>query len=275
MKTIVRLQAIGLVLILTLGSVAAPASAQDTVQDPKQPSVDNPHMHIWGDSGLNNCWTHFDANDSSGSASEGYGSETFPQGQQVEVDFTCSMQENLKQDMYLDANGTIVIDIEVRIFAGDGCDDSQECIPLTLTLMKGTLEMAEQEFPGVSNNYDDEAVHWEINTNESMARWNKSMEEPQLRVQYSWPGHNGLECIIPTVDCDGEFTFFYSNNEDNYTVEANFPVVNQTIPGEGGGDGGDGIGGAVSDALPGFGLVAGISALALAAVGASRFTREE
>jgi len=274
MQTIVRLQAIGLVLILTLGSVAAPASAQDTVQDPKQPSVDNPHMHIWGDSGLNNCWTHFDANDSSGSASEGYGSETFPQGQQVEVDFTCSMQENLKQDMYLDANGTIVIDIEVRIFSGDGCDDSQECIPLTLTLMKGTLEMAEQEFPGVNNNFDDEAVHWEINTNESMARWNKSTDEPQLRVQYSWPGYNGLDCFIPTVDCDGEFTFFYSNNEENYTVEANFPVVNQTIPGEGGG-GGDGIGGAVSDALPGFGLVAGIGALALAAVGASRFTREE
>jgi len=267
--------AFGLALLLALSAVAAPASAQDAVQDPKQPSVDNPHMHFWGDSSLNNCWTHFDRNDSAGSASEGYGSETFPQGQQVEVDFICSMQENLKQDMYLDANGTIVIDIEVRIFAGDGCDDSQECIPLTLTLMKGTLEMAEQEFPGVSNNYDDEAVHWEINTNESMARWNKSMEEPQLRVQYSWPGYNGLDCFIPTVDCDGEFTFFYSNNEDNYTVEANFPVVNQTIPGEGGGDGGDGIGGAVSDALPGFGLVAGIGALALAAVGASRFSREE
>ena len=41
-----------------------------------------------------------------------------------------------------------------------------------------------------------------------------------------------------------------------------------------GGDAG-GIGDAVSAALPGFGLVAGIGALALAAVGASRFTREE
>ena len=265
----------GLALLLVLSTVAAPASAQDVVQDPKQPSVDNPHMHFWGDSGLNNCWTHFDGNDSSGSASEGYGSETFPQGQQVEADFTCSMQENLKQDMYLDANGTIVIDIEVRIYAGDGCDDTQECIPLTLTLMKGSLEMAEQEFPGVNNNYEDEAVHWEINTNESMARWNKSIEEPHLRVQYSWPGYNGIECLFPGIDCEGEFTFFYSNNEENYTVEANFPVVNQTIPGEGGDGGGDGIGGAVSDALPGFGLVAGIGALALAAVGASRFTREE
>ena len=75
------------------------------------------------------------------------------------------------------------------------------------------------------------------------------------------------------LDCTGEFRFYYSNNENNETVEVNFPVINHTMPGEGGGNGG--IGDTVSDALPGFGLVAGIGALALAAVGASRFTREE
>jgi len=268
--------ALGLALLLALSTVAAPASAQDAVQDPKQPSVDNPHMHFWGDSSLNNCWTHFDGNDSSGSASEGYGEETFPQGEQVEVEFSCKMQENLKQDLYLDANGTIVIEIEVRIFSGN-CDDdtTQECIPLTLTLMKGSTEIAKQEFPGVNNDYDDEAVQWNLNTNETMARWNKSMEEPEIHVQYSWPGENGILCGLPFNDCTGEFWFYYSNNEENYTVEANFPVINYTIPGEGGGDGDGGIGDTVSDALPGFGLVAGIGALALAAVGASRFTREE
>ena len=274
MQTQRAAHAFGLALLLALSTVAAPASAQDAVQDPKQPSVDNPHMHIWGDSNLNNCWTHFDANDSSGSASEGYGSETFPQGEQVEVDFTCKMQENLKQDLYLDANGTIVIEIEVRIYSGNGCDDStQECIPLTLTLSKGSTEIAKREFSDVNNDWEDEAVRWEINANETMARWNKSLEEPQLRVQYSWPGEdNFITCLLQ--DCTGEFWLYYSNNEENYTVEANFPVVNQTIPGEGGGSDG-GIGGAVSDAIPGFGLVAGIGALALAAVGASRFTREE
>ncbi len=275
MQTQRTAHAFGLALLLALSTVAAPASAQDAVQDPKQPSVDNPHMHFWGDSGLSNCWTHFDRNDSAGSASEGYGSEAFPQGEQVEVDFTCKMQENLKQDMYLDSNGTIVIEIEVRIYSGNGCDDStQECIPLTLTLSKGSAEIAKREFPDVNNDYDDEAVRWEINANETMARWNRSVEEPQLRVQYSWPGEDDfLFCLFQ--DCTGEFWFYYSNNEENYSVEANFPVVNQTIPGEGGGGGGDGIGGAVSDALPGFGLAAGIGALALAAVGASRFTREE
>jgi len=268
-------KASGLVLLMVLSTIAAPASAQDAAQDPKQPSVENPHMHFWGDSGLNNCWTHFDGNDSAGSASEGYGEETFPEGQQVEVDFTCKMQENFKQDMYLDANGTLTFEFTVSVWSADACDgDQQECIPLTFTLLKGTSEIAKQEFPNVNKDGNEEQIQWNLNANETMARWNRSTEEPQIQVQFSWPGYSGWDCLIPGSNCDGEFRFYYSNNPENYSVEANFPVVNQTIPGEGGGDGG-GIGGAVSDALPGFGLVAGIGALALAAVGASRFSREE
>ena len=57
-----RLQALCLVLVLLLSATAAPASAQ--ADDPKQPSVDNPHMHIWGTSQLDQCWTHFDRNES-------------------------------------------------------------------------------------------------------------------------------------------------------------------------------------------------------------------
>ncbi|HIG38907.1 MAG TPA: hypothetical protein EYQ15_06390 [Candidatus Poseidoniales archaeon] len=273
MQTQRAAHAFGLALLLALSTVAAPASAQDAVQDPKQPSVDNPHMHIWGSSDLNQCWTHFDGNDSAGSASEGYGEETFGEGQQVEVDFSCKMQENLKQDLYLDANGTITFEFVVAIYSANDCnDDNQECIPLTFTLMKGSTEIAKQEFPSVNKNGDDEALQWNLNANETMARWNKSIEEPEIRVQFSWAADTGLLCGL-LFDCTGEFRFYYSDNENNDTVEVNFPVINHTIPGEGGG--GDGIGGAVSDALPGFGLVAGIGALALAAVGASRFTREE
>ena len=277
MQTHHAAHALGLALLLALSAVAAPASAQDVVQDPKQPSVDNPHMHIWGNSDLSNCWTHFDGNDSTGSASEGYGEEIFPTGEQVDVEFSCNMQENLKQDLYLDANGTITFDFVVSIWSGDDCDDeNQECIPLTFTLMKGSTEIASQEFPNVDKSGNNETLHWNLNTNETMARWNRSIEEPSINVRFSWPGYDGglfgLGCVLQ--DCSGEFRFYYSNNEDNETVEVNFPVINQTMPGEGGGDDG-GIGGAVSDALPGFGLAAGIGALALAAVGASRLSREE
>jgi len=57
-------------------------------------------------------------------------------------------------------------------------------------------------------------------------------------------------------------------------VEANFPVVNATGDGPMNGDDDDGIlGGAVGDSLPGFGLAAGLGALAMAAIASSR--REE
>ena len=266
-----RMQALGLVLILACGTLAAPASAQ--ADDPKQPSVENPHMHFWGTSQLDQCWTHFDGNDSAGSAVEGYGEKTFSQGQQVDVDYTCRIQENFKQDMYLNENGTILIELTFLIYSAD-CNDQSECQDLTLTLFRGTTEVAQYtQAVETVNSGNEESIRWEFQVNETMYRWNKSGEEPAIQIQYSAPGVSGLGCGL-IFDCDGQFRMYYSNNEENESVEANFPVVNLTEPGTGGGNGG-GIGGAVDEALPGFGLATGLGALAMAAVGASRFTREE
>ena len=111
-----RLQALCLVLVLLLSTTAAPASAQ--ADDPKQPSVDNPHMHFWGTSQLDQCWTHFDGNGSDGSSVDGYGMKEFSQGTQVEVDISCRIQsgENFKQDMWLNENGSINIELSFRIY---------------------------------------------------------------------------------------------------------------------------------------------------------------
>ena len=269
-----RLQALCLVLVLLLSTTAAPASAQ--ADDPKQPSVDNPHMHFWGTSQLDQCWTHFDVNGSDGSSVDGYGMKTFSQGTQVEVDISCRIQsgENFKQDMWLNENGSINIQLTFRIYSAD-CTDNSECKDLTLTLYRGNTEMAQSiTSQETVNNYEDFTVNWNIQVNETMYRWNKSAEEPVVRVEYSAPGVSGLECFF--IDCTGEFRMYYSNNEDNYSVEANFPVVNATGagPGDGSGDGDDGLlGGAVGDSLPGFGLAAGLGALAMAAIASSR--REE
>ena len=83
-KTLVSL---GLAFVLLSSVVAAPVSAQ-AATDPKQPSVDNPHMHFWGTGDLSSCWTHFDSNDSSGSAEGGHGEMSFSLGQQGDVFFT-------------------------------------------------------------------------------------------------------------------------------------------------------------------------------------------
>ena len=272
-----RVHALALVLLMILGSTAAPASAQ--ANDPKQPSVQNPHMHFWGTSQMDQCWTHFDRNGSDGSSNTGYGEKEFTgNGQQVDVDFTCRIQsgETFKNNMYLDANSSIVIELEFQIQHTD-CNDNneqQECQDLTLTLFKGTTPVASDSFPQIGGSDADENLRWEIPVANNMTTWNKSGEEPSLQIEFSKPGYSSaFGCSL--FLCGGWFRFYYSNNEDNYSVEANFPIVNLTQQGEGGDDDEGGIGGAVSDTLPGFGLSVGLGALALAAVAGSRSKREE
>ena len=101
-KTLV---ALSLAFFLVSSVVAAPVSAQ-AATDPKQPSVENPHMHFWGTGDLSSCWTHFDSNDSTGSSEEGYGERTYGSGQ-VEISLSCRMQDNLKDNMYLNPNAPL------------------------------------------------------------------------------------------------------------------------------------------------------------------------
>ena len=264
-----RLIVLSVVFFLLSSVMAAPASAQ-AADDPRQPSVDNPHMHYWGTSDLASCWSHFDSNDSTGSSETGYGAKTFNSGQQVDVSFNCRSQDNFKENMYLNPNGTILIEVGVKIFSDD-CDPEQDsnCKDLTLSLYRGNIVVATQVFPAVGNNYEEEQVRWEIPVDNNMTVWNKSQEEPALQVEYSKPGVNDITCIV--LDCTGEFWFYYSNNEDGMDVEVNFPIINMTeaVDPDGDEDGGDDDGG-LPGGLPGFGILAGLSAMALAVIAPRR-----
>ncbi len=66
----------------------------------------------------------------------------------------------------------------------------------------------------------------------------------------------------------------YYHTPGNNSAEIEFPVINQTMPG-GTDDNGGGLIGGVTDSVPGFGLLAGIGSLAMAAVAASRNSRED
>ena len=65
----------------------------------------------------------------------------------------------------------------------------------------------------------------------------------------------------------------YYHTPGNETAEIEFPIVNQTMPMEEEDDGG--LIGEVTDSVPGFGLLAGVGSLAMAAVAASRTSRED
>jgi len=274
MATNLRLQSAALVVLLLVSYIGAPASAQEVQEDPKQPAVDNPHMHIYGTDDFSSCFSHFDGNDSTGSSEDGFGTRNYPENGQVDVDFQCSFNEGFREDMYLEENGTILIEMSFNIFSGD-CPANGECTNLTLTLKKGSLEVATKEFPEMNNDGNDQTISWNVQVDRNMTRWNKSGNEgPVIQVEYSKPVYSDVTCPAFFIDCSGDFTIYYSNNNNSNNVEVNFPVVNKTMPVDNNDD--DGVlGGAVGDALPGFGLMAGMSALAMAAVAGSRINRRE
>ena len=228
-------------------------------------------MHVYGSNDLANCFMHFDGNDTTGSAPEGYGEKEWTgQNSRIEVDYTCRM-ESFKQDMYNSENGTITVHLEFEIEA-DTCQQTDaQCKNLTLTFFKGGFQVAQEVFANVATNGATDSVDWEIPINENMTRFNKS-EEPQIQVQFSHPGTNDPISGCLFFYCGGFFRMYY-HTPGNDSAEIEFPVVNQTMPG-GGGESGGLIGG-VTDSVPGFGLLAGVGSLAMAAVAASRTSRED
>jgi len=274
MATNLRLQSAALVALLLLSYIGAPATAQSSFVDPKQPTVDNNIMYIYGTSDLSNCFMHFDGNDSTGSAEEGYGEQVWPEqnGQQIDMDYTCRLQENFKQDMYLEPNGTINIVLNFNIDARGQCNVNSVCENLNLTLYKGGIELARQEFPAVDTSGNDDSINWNIDIDRNMTRFNRSGEEPQLRVEFSKPGAQDTITNCVLFICGGSFRMYY-HTPGNDLAEVNFPVINKSMPVTDDDEGG--IGGAVGDALPGFGLMAGMAALAMAAVAGSRVKKEE
>ena len=265
--------AVALTVLMALSTIGAPVTAQEVVADPRQPSPDNPHMHVYGSNDLANCFMHFDGNDTTGSAPEGYGEKEWTgQNSRIEVDYTCRM-ESFKQDMFNSENGTITVHLEFEIEA-DTCQQTDaQCKNLTLTFFKGGFQVAQEVFANVATNGATDSVDWEIPINENMTRFNKS-EEPQIQVEFSHPGYNGLAGVCePFFLCGGYFRMYF-HTPGNDSAEIEFPVINQTMPGGIDDDGGGLIGG-VTDSVPGFGVLAGVGSLAMAAVAASRNPKED
>ena len=182
----------------------------------------------------------------------------------MDVNFNCAMSESFKSDMYLNPNGTIRIDVGIYVQSGD-CTDTAECQELRISLLKGSTVVASNEF--ATSSFEDEQIIWEIPVEDNMTRWNKSFEEPQLQFEYSKPNPGGLECIV--FDCTGVFRVYYSDNQDGMNTEMLFPVINASDPIAVGGDNPP-PSSTDSGLLPGFGLMAGLGAMAAGAIASRR-----
>ena len=261
-----------LATILSLSTLVAPSTAQ-MVDDPKQPSETNNVMVMLGSQDLANCFTHFDVNDTSGSTDQGYGEKSFSESSQVNIMFNCQLEKSFLENMYLVNTTSIVFDFTVNIDSMD-CNDNSDCTNLTVTVSKGQQVIKKQEWPVEQvNSANDVNLEMLIEVDEMTNTWNKSSQEPLIEFEYSAPGWSTLDCAIPGIDCPGHFRLYYYTIGNN-TGTMEFPIANSTDPNNPGNEGGMNGGATDSDGLPGFGLMAGVSSLAMAAVAVSRNKEE-
>jgi len=96
--------------------------------------------------------------------------------------------------------------------------------------------------------------------------WDKNTDNPGIRVRMVLYATGGIECIF--FNCDAEFRMYYAGQDDpTFNGTATFPIMNESAAEE--------ILGSDDPAnddedTPGFGIIAGVGALGLAAAWASR-----
>jgi len=262
--------AVLLVMLLSSSSAVAPASAQTV--DPEQPSTSNSMLYFWGNEDISDCWQNFDTGGSAGAADEGYGDEVDGgDSQRLEVDITCQMKYNFDEDVFLNPTGKISIEFGIRLDHAEAESDEDE--DLRITLMKGNLEVASKSFPDLTID-EDIQITWDLDVEENTTRWNRSGDEPRIRFTISKVGwdSSGTPCegVLQVLKCGGSFRLYYANNQDGMRSQIQFPIVDAPEIVEEEEPEGDGMIPGVGS-RPGFGLLSGLGALALAS--AARRTR--
>ena len=248
--------------LLCTSSLTHTASAQ--ALDPEQPSPINNLLHFWGNEELSDCWESFDGDGSGGSADQGYGEEVDGgDAERLEVDVTCRMKYDFDENVYLKAGMRITLEFGLRIDHADA--ESEEDEDLTITLMKGSEVVDSRSFPDIATDQDIQ-LKWELDIIENSTWWNSSQGEPSVRFQISKMGWDasGTPCSGPLqmLKCGGFFRVYYSNNQEGMRTQILFPigeapeVVIEEEPEE--------------EGLPGFGLMTGLSAMAMAVIAPRR-----
>jgi hypothetical protein len=261
-----RVVAVFLVMLLGSSTAVAPASAQTV--DPEQPSPSNTVLYFWGNDDISDCWQNFNAEGSAGSADDGYGEEVDgSDSQRLEVDITCQMKYIFDEDLFLNPTGKILIEFGLRLDHAEA--ESGEDEDLNITLLKGNVEVARKAFPDLETD-EDQQITWELDVQENTTRWNQRGDEPRIRFKISKVGwdSSGTPCegIFQALKCGGSFRLYYANNQDGMRSQIQFPIVDapEIVEDEEPEDGGllPGVG-----PLPGFELLTGLGALALASAG--------
>ena len=256
-------------LMAVLFLMAIPATMADVgdatimQETGEQPSHENNTFYLWGQSSGTPCWGHFNNTDD-GSANDGYAETTQANGK-MEVEWTCRMDPQLKEDFALEVDAQIQIHLMIDIAGNwengqNNCNG--DCENLNISLMKGGLEVAKYEYTAMSSGENEIAITFPVN--ETLEVWDDATDNPALRVRMVLYANTGGVCFIPGVNCDASFRMYFSGQEEaQYNGTVTFPILNDTAAEDilGTGD----SGGDEADGLPGFGIFAAASAIGIAA----------
>ena len=236
---------------------AGDVSAQQAQQeDTRQPSANATTLYLWHD-GINNAWTHFDANDTT-SAEDGVYSEDIDNGL-IDIDLRFRMNPELDKRLLMtvdgELRGTLKLDLQGDWTNGDNQGPCQnDCEQLNITINYGMNELYRYQHTSTTTGQQEIPFTYRFT------------EEDNL-----WDGRDGNPVVHVTMKLRGDRTqsfFTQSGNPASFTIflgedsRVDLPIHESTWEEafQAGEDTMD------EEESPGFGLVVASAAIAMAAV---------
>ena len=228
----------------------------DQQEDTRQPSANATTLFLWHD-GINNAWTHFDANDTT-SAEDGVYSEDIDNGL-IDIDLRFRMNPELDKRLLMtvdgELRGTLKLDLQGDWTNGDNQGPCQnDCEQLNITINYGMNELYRYQHTSTTTGQQEIPFTYRFT------------EEDNL-----WDGRDGNPVVHVTMKLRGDRTqsfFTQSGNPASFTIflgedsRVDLPIHESTWEEafQAGEDTMD------EEESPGFGLVVASAAIAMAAV---------
>ena len=239
---------------------AGDVSVQQTDQqeDTRQPSANATTLYLWHD-GINNAWTHFDANDTT-STEDGVFQEDIDNGL-IDIDLRFRMNPELDKRLLMtvdgELRGTLKLNLEGDWTNGDNQGPCQnDCEQLNITINYGMNEL--YRYHHTSTNQGEQEIPFSYRFTEEDNIWDKRDGNPVVHITMKLRGDRttGFGGLTQSGN-PASFTLFLG--EDS---RVDLPIHESTWE-EAFQAGEDGV---EEEESPGFGLVVASAAIAMAAI---------
>ena len=254
--------ALMLALMLVIPVQGSDVSAMQSSQDEgKQPDANNTTLRLWSD-GNSNQWSHFGPSDDQHTEDNIYEDTRKSGVMTIDLKFTMKPTLTKRLNMTLDGEirGYITIYIEGDYENGDNDGPCQsDCENLSLSIKAGATEIWTEEFGNIPYE-EDHQILFSHRIEEGQTLWDKATANPSLHVNMKLKGDEGSGNIPFTTSGQAALFRIYLSGDNTSRVE--LPIDPATWDATFQAD--EPLNPPVE--APGFTLVAGTVAMAMAAV---------